>query len=105
VEQTKAWVGMGSPCDPNDMDLFYVSTTITIEYGSKANFLNSNWLNGLRPRQCLLLIYLLSMCKNYLVWDALLNGAWIWKIKLVRLFLDHLQHAQVWTLIFSLSFE
>ena len=48
----KPWVGLGTPCDEADRDLFAACTTVKIGDGSKALFWKSPWLDGLRPMDC-----------------------------------------------------
>lgn len=41
---------MGTPCNDSDIDLFVAATRVFIRDGKKAKFLESSWLNGLRPK-------------------------------------------------------
>lgn len=56
----RTWVGTGSPCDSEDMDLFHVLTKVTIGDGTKVSFWESAWLDGLRPKHVAPLIYDIS---------------------------------------------
>lgn len=63
----RMWVGMGNPCDEDDMDLFYASTTITIGNGAIAPFWDSPWLFGRKPKDVAPLIFECSTRKNWKV--------------------------------------
>jgi mannosylglycoprotein endo-beta-mannosidase len=98
---TKLWVGLGNPCDEIDMDLFYASTTITIENGKIANFWDSPWLNGLKPKNIAPLIYEASTRKKWKVNQALLANAWLAKIRMdTNLTVQHIhEYIHLWTLL------
>jgi hypothetical protein len=64
------------------MDLFYASTTITIGDGAKTHFWEAPWLNGLKPKDIAPLIFDASSRKNWTIPQALLNNAWVRKIKM-----------------------
>ena len=51
TERDRPWVGMDTPCDQSDKDLFAACTTISIGNGEIANFWSDQWLNGQAPRQ------------------------------------------------------
>jgi hypothetical protein len=73
---------MGTPCDEVNMGLFYASTTISIGNGEIAPFWDSSWLNGKKPKDIGPLIYEASTRKKWKVKHALINNAWIAKIKI-----------------------
>jgi hypothetical protein len=81
-DPSKLWVGMCTPCDEVDMELFYASTTISIGNGEIAPFWDSSWLNGKKPKDIAPLIYEASTRKKWKVKHALTNNAWIAKIKI-----------------------
>ena len=60
----RLWVGMGNPCSPTDMNLFYACTTITLGNGKIAPFLDSPWLNGRKPMDIAPLIFKASTRKK-----------------------------------------
>ena len=95
----KLWVGMGTPCDSVDMDLFYASTTITIGNGCIAPFWDSPWLNGRRPRDISPLIFEASSRKIWNVKQAMHHNAWISKIRMdTNLTIPHLyEFVLLWT--------
>ena len=101
------WVGMGNPCDEDDMDLFYASTTITIGNGAIAPFWDSPWLFGRKPKDVAPLIFECSTRKNWKVREALLEGAWIGKVKISTSFtLEHIrQFVHLWTLLRNVHLE
>jgi hypothetical protein len=47
-DENKPWIGLGTPCTPQDMDLFAAATKVTIGNGKKAIFWEAPWLNGMR---------------------------------------------------------
>jgi hypothetical protein len=89
---------MGTPCDDVDMDRFFASTTITVGNGKIAPFWDSPWLNGRKPKNIDPLIYEVSTKKKWKVNQALLNDAWISKIKMdTNLTVQHIhEYIQLW---------
>lgn len=79
-EPTKMWVGLGNPCDDEDLDFFYASTTITVGNGAKTPFWGSRWLLGRKPKDIAPLIFEASRRKGWKVCEALKNNTWILKI-------------------------
>lgn len=71
---------MEHPCNDDDMDLFYVSTTITIGCGHTAKFWHTPWLNGRKPKVMAHYIFSIAYAKNSTIWTALTNEAWVTKI-------------------------
>jgi hypothetical protein len=49
-QANRPWTGLDIPCDKTDRDLFDTSTVVTVGKGDKANFWNSNWINGQAPK-------------------------------------------------------
>ncbi|XP_073367762.1 uncharacterized protein [Aegilops tauschii subsp. strangulata] len=80
-EPCKLWVGHGNPCDAEDLDFFYASTTITVGNGARTPFWDSPWLLGRKPKDIAPLIFEASSRKNWKVREALRNNAWILRIK------------------------
>jgi hypothetical protein len=76
----KLWVGLGNPCTPVDMSLFYAATSISIGNGASADFWQTPWLLGQRPMDIAPDIYALCRRKNWKVVEALHNGAWVDRI-------------------------
>ena len=74
------WVGMGNPCDEDDLKFFYASTTIIVGNGTKTPFWDSPWLFGRKPKEIAPLIFEASSRKNWKVREALKENAWILKI-------------------------
>lgn len=50
TDPSRAWVGFGTPCDAEDMDLFYKCTTIIVGDVMKTKFWHAPWLNGAKPK-------------------------------------------------------
>ncbi|XP_073357804.1 uncharacterized protein [Aegilops tauschii subsp. strangulata] len=64
ADPSKMWVGMGTPCDELDHDLFYASTRLTIGNGACAPFWDSPLVNGEKPSSIAPLIFEASTRKN-----------------------------------------
>jgi hypothetical protein len=43
-DETKPWAGLGTPCTPQDKELFAAATRVTIGNGKKAQFWEAPWL-------------------------------------------------------------
>ena len=80
----KPWVGLGTPCDEADRDLFAACTTVKIGDGSKALFWKSPWLDGLRPMDIAPRIFDISKRKNCSVLKALDEDFWVTQINLTE---------------------
>ena len=74
-------VGMVNPCDVEDLNFFYASTTITVGNGAKTPFWDSPWLLGRMPKDIAPLIHEASTRNNWKVREALKHKAWILKNK------------------------
>lgn len=83
MELSKMWVGMANPCDELDHDLFFASPRITIGNGARAPFGDSPWVNGEKPSDIAPLIFEASKQKRWKVRDAMHEGNWLTKIKLL----------------------
>ena len=95
----RPWVGLGTPCDSTDMDLFYAATTITVWDGRTTNFWHSPWLHGLKPKDIAPGIFSLSKCKKINIQKALNNKLWVSKINASQGFTVQLiqQFYDLWT--------
>lgn len=100
-EPSKMWVGLGNPCDNKDYDLFYAFTTITVGNGARTPFWDAPWVQGRKPKDIAPLIYDATVRKNWKIREALLDNAWISKIKLSNNFsIAHFhQFLQLWSSI------
>ena len=89
------------------MDLFYASTTITVGDGAKTHFWEAPWLDGHKPKDIAPLIFLASSRKNWSIHQALLNEAWVQKIKLDEDFsMQHIfEFVDLWTKLQNFSFD
>ena len=85
TDRGKAWIGLGSPCDAEDLDLFYAATSITIGDGATADFWEASWLSGQRPKQMAPHIYSISRRKKWTVQQALANHRWIGQVDIARI--------------------
>ena len=75
------WVGRGNPCDEEDLNFFYASTTIKVGNGAKTPFWESPWLLGRKPKDIAPLIYESSSRKHWKVREALKENECILKIR------------------------
>lgn len=53
-----------NPCDGENTDLFHGLTDVTIGYGNKVSFWELAWLEGLRPKHIVSLIFDISKSKK-----------------------------------------
>lgn len=91
-EPTKLWVGLGNPCDEKDLNLFYALATITVGNGAKTSLWDAPWVQDHKPKEIAPLIYEASSKKSIKVREALLEDAWVSKIKISANFtMAHLQ--------------
>ena len=77
VAPEKPWVGLETPNDEIDRNLFNAATKVSIGDGRKASFWASSWLNGSTPRDIAPKIFDASKRKKRNVHDALANNKWI----------------------------
>jgi hypothetical protein len=73
----RAWVGMGNPCNEEDMDLFYTLINLAIGNGKTAIFWHSPWINGAKPKDIAPSIFNISKKKNFVVSKGLEHDFWI----------------------------
>lgn len=100
VAPNKSWVGLETPNDQQDRDLFNAATKVTIGNGKKASFWSSSWLNGFAPKSLAPLIFAVSKRKNKCVHDALRNLSWIRDIPVQNFTVDHCaQFVNLWELL------
>ena len=58
------WEPAGNPCTADDMDFFYVATSITHENDNKTPFWEPPWLEGRKPKETAPLIFVASKRKK-----------------------------------------
>jgi hypothetical protein len=106
-DETKPWVGLGTPCTPQDKDLFAAATRVNIGNGEKALFWEAPWLNGRRPKDIAPLIYKRSKRKNCTVYKALDDGFWVTQVNTQDgLSMDHIvQFANLWEMLQPIHLE
>ena len=83
-DPTKAWVGKENPCNKEDIDLFYAATIITIGDGRTANFWQSPWLHGQKPKSVAPTIFAISTTKNFTVNKGITNEFCITNINMAE---------------------
>jgi hypothetical protein len=81
-EDPKPWVGLGTPCNAHDKELFGKATIVTIGNGEKASFWDASWLQGLAPKDIAPLIFDLSKKRKCSVKKALENDFWVSQINM-----------------------
>ncbi|KAK1642062.1 hypothetical protein QYE76_059867 [Lolium multiflorum] len=102
----RQWVGLETPNDEMDMNLFNAATKISIGDGRKACFWSSSWLSGSSPRDIAPKIFEVSKKKDRVVDDALLNDRWIADIGIRTFTVDHMDRfVSLWDMLqgFALS--
>jgi hypothetical protein len=77
----KPWLGLGTPCDEDDRNLFAAATTVKVGNGNKACFWKSSWLDGLRPMDIAPSIFKITKRKDCTVREAITDNFWISQIK------------------------
>ncbi|XP_071681384.1 uncharacterized protein [Lolium perenne] len=73
----KPWVGMESPCNEEDMELFHALTKVNIGDGNKASFWHDPWTDGLNPKCIAPSIFAISSKKGSNVRNAIVDNAWV----------------------------
>jgi hypothetical protein len=86
---------------------FLRATKITVGNGAKTLFWHAPLLDGKSPKDIAPLIYEVSKRKNWKVAQALLDGAWVMKIKLDgHITMEHLtQFVYLWALLSNIHLE
>ena len=69
----RPWVGLPTPCDDGDKELFNSATRVTIGNGNRALFCHSNWLDESPLSRQFPSIFGLSRWKNKTVAQAMIN--------------------------------
>jgi hypothetical protein len=97
----KPWVGLETPYDEVDRNLFNVATKVTIGDRHKASFWTSSWLDAKPPKLIAPMIYEASKRKkNRTVHDALANNRWIVDVSIANFTVEHIsQFITLWGLL------
>ncbi|PNT61224.1 hypothetical protein BRADI_5g12293v3 [Brachypodium distachyon] len=74
---TRPWVGMPTPCDDQERDLFAAITVVSIGDGLTASFWDSNWIGGAPLRISFPLLFACSHRKGRWVAHAIAGHQWI----------------------------
>lgn len=80
VDETKAWIVLGNPCNAKDKALFAAATVVSVGNGENAKFWTSPWLDGICPKDIAPKIFEISRKKNCNVQRALENNLWLGQI-------------------------
>jgi hypothetical protein len=73
----KTWIGLQSPCDKIDEELFNASTVVNVGNGRTASFWKSNWIHGQAPKNIAPILFKKARKKNISVFHALRANSWI----------------------------
>jgi hypothetical protein len=76
MDPERAWVGLGNPCNNDDMDLFYASINLTLGNGDTAMFWHSPWLGDLKPKDVAPSIFNIAKKKIFSVKKGLEGDYW-----------------------------
>jgi hypothetical protein len=57
----KIWVDSGTPCNEEDLSLFYATTSITVGNGCSTPFWHAPWLDGIMPKDIAPKIFVLEI--------------------------------------------
>ena len=97
VASDKPWVGLETPNDKTDRDLFNAATSVTIGDGMVARFWSSSWLNGISPKALASKVFEASKKKNRSVQNALDNLNWVADISVQQFTTQHIsQFITLW---------
>jgi hypothetical protein len=77
TDDSRPWIGMATPCDKGDMDLFRASTEISLGDGAKCIFWHDRWLPGGALRFQFPGLFDISTRKNRSVQKELQEHNWI----------------------------
>lgn len=73
----KPWVGINTPCNAGDKDLFDATTQVVVGNGALTAFWTDRWVDGRSPMQIAPQLFKISTRKNMTVRGALNNNNWI----------------------------
>ena len=73
----RPWVGMETPCDAQDLELFAACTKVTIGNGATASFWSSNWIGSAPLGQRYPSLFKVSRRKGRNMAAALVNHRWV----------------------------
>lgn len=73
----KAWIGLQSPCDKIDEELFNASTVVNVGNGRTTSFWKSSWIHGQAPKNIAPILFKKARKKNISVFHALRANSWI----------------------------
>jgi hypothetical protein len=106
-DETKPWAGLGTPCTPQDKELFAVATRVTIGNGKKVQFWEAPWLDGRRPKDIAPLIFKDSKRRKCTVSKAMENNSWVSQINMQDgLSVEHIvKFANLWELVSNLQMD
>ena len=77
TEPERAWVGLGRPCNYDEMELFHNLTSVTVGDGRIAKFWHTPLLDGVRLKEIAPLVFAISSTKNFTVAKTLDHDFWI----------------------------
>jgi hypothetical protein len=77
ASSARFWTTLELPCTTKDRQLFATATSISVGDGTKVSFWNYVWVQGLRPKDIVALIFNVSRRKDRSLSEALWNHTWI----------------------------
>jgi hypothetical protein len=86
----KPWVGMETPNDETDQQLFNALTKVTVGNWKKASFWSLSWLHGTQPRLLAPKLFAASKRKKRVVFDAIPNHKWISDLRMENFSAEHI---------------
>jgi hypothetical protein len=96
----KPWVGLETPNDEVDRNLFSAATKVTLGDGHKASFWTSSWLEARSTKLVAPLIYEASKRKKRTVHDALANNRSIADVSVANFSVEHMtQFITLWGML------
>jgi hypothetical protein len=92
TDESKAWIGLGNPCNDDDREIFYAATIITIGDGEKEKFWSSSLALRIATYRHCSKIFKISKKKKQTVKKVLENNFWVSQINLRQgLEAEHIQ--------------
>lgn len=76
-DPSKLWVGLETPCDGVDRDLFAASSKITVGDGNTTRFWDSAWINDQRPKDLMPLVYEISKNRKKSLRQGKEDDSWV----------------------------
>jgi hypothetical protein len=99
TDDSRPWIGMVTPCDKGDMDLFRASTEISLGDGAKCIFWHDRWLPGGALRFQFPGLFDISTRKNRSVQKELQEHNWIRALSRISTGEQLVQFTRLWSIL------